>query len=122
MKAEMKAPPETGATKPAAGKKENEAPKVEGPRADNAKAGAAAVKLTDEEQTAIKELPAAEQAVALAQGVCPVSTENLGSMGKPLKVTAEGRTFYLCCKNCEKDVKADPKAVIAKLDKQAAGK
>lgn len=43
-------------------------------------------------------------------------------MGKPLKVTAEGRTFYLCCENCQKDVKADPKAVIAKLDKLKAAK
>jgi hypothetical protein len=43
-------------------------------------------------------------------------------MGKPLKTSAEGRTFYLCCKGCEDDLKADPKAVIAKLDKQLASK
>jgi YHS domain-containing protein len=39
-------------------------------------------------------------------------------MGKPVKVTYDGRTFYLCCKSCEADVKADPKAIIAKLDKK----
>jgi hypothetical protein len=111
---EKPAPP----SKPGADKKGDETPKVEGPKAENAKTDAGAVKLTDEEQAAIKELPAAEQPVALAQAVCPVSTENLGSMGKPLKVTAEGRTFYLCCKNCEKELKANPKAVIAKLDKK----
>ena len=78
----------------------------------------AAAKLTDDELAAIKQLPAAEQAVAIQQAVCPVSTEHLGSMEKPIKVTAEGRTFYLCCANCEKELKADPKAVIAKLDKK----
>ena len=57
----------------------------------------AAAKLSAEELAGIKELPQAEQDAAIAQAVCPVSTHNLGSMGKPLKVTAEGRTFYLCC-------------------------
>jgi hypothetical protein len=113
MKAPTAADTSVAAAKPAVAKKSDEAPKVEGPAADSG-----AVKLSDEEKAAIKELPAAEQATALAQAVCPVSTENLGSMGKPLKVTAEGRTFYLCCKNCEKEVKSNPKAVIAKLDKK----
>jgi hypothetical protein len=47
-----------------------------------------------------------------------VSGEHLGSMGTPVKVSAENRTFYLCCKSCQDDVKADPKGVIAKLDKK----
>lgn len=92
-------------------KKADAKPSLEGPSAD------AAVKLTDEEVASIKELPADEQPAALAQAVCPVSDEHLGSMGAPIKVTAEGRTFYLCCKGCQKDVKEDAKAVIAKLDK-----
>ena len=76
------------------------------------------VKLTAAEIARIKTLPAAEQDLALEQAVCPVSGEHLGSMGKPFKITAAGRTFYLCSKNCAGDVKADPKAVIAKLDKK----
>ena len=59
----------------------------------------------------------ARRTVALKQAVCPVSDENLGSMGVPIKVTAEGKTFYLCCKGCNKEVDADPKAVVAKLKK-----
>ena len=51
-----------------------------------------------------------------------MSAHHLGSMGKPIKVTAEGRTFYLCCDDCEEKVKADPKGVIAKLDKAASAK
>ena len=42
-------------------------------------------------------------------------------MGKPIKVTAEGRSFYLCCKNCEKEVKDDPKGV-ARQARQAEGR
>jgi hypothetical protein len=114
---EMKPPP-SAPEKPAEGKKGDEPPKVEGPKAETDKPDSKAVKLTSEEEEAIKELPAAEQAAAMAQGVCPVSAENLGSMGKPLKITAEGRTFYLCCKQCQKAVRDNPKAVIAKLDKK----
>ena len=55
---------------------------------------------------------------ALKQAVCPVSGEHLGSMGTPFKITAEGRTFYLCCDGCVDKVKEDPKGVLAKLDKK----
>jgi hypothetical protein len=108
-------------TSPAAAtdKKADDSLKVEGP---STKPAGAAAKLTDEDLAGIKQLPKAEQDVAIAQVMCPVSSENLGGMGKPIKVTAEGRSFYLCCKNCEKDVKDDPKGVLAKLDKLKAEK
>ena len=34
-----------------------------------------------------------------------------------MKVTAEGRSFYICCDSCEDEVKTNGKAVLAKLDK-----
>lgn len=92
-------------------KKSDAKPSLEGPAAD-----AGAAKLSAEELANIKELPADEQAAALAQAVCPVSHHKLGSMDAPIKTTAEGRTFYLCCEACQKKVKNDPKAVIAELD------
>jgi hypothetical protein len=98
--------------------KKDEPPKVEGPKAEGPQSSAGAAKLTADELAAIKELPAAEQDQALKQVVCPVSDHNLGSMGKPAKVTAEGRTFFLCCADCQEELKKDPKAVIAKLDKK----
>ena len=98
-------------------KKPDDAPKVEGPKAEAPKADAG-VKLSADEMAEIKKLPEAEQAAAIKQAVCPVSAHELGSMGEPIKVTAEGRTFYLCCKSCEPSVKKDPKAVLAKLDKK----
>jgi len=115
---EMTPPPGAPAATSTEGKKGDEAPKIEGPKAENAKPDAGAVKLTATEQAAIKKLPASEQDAATAQAVCPVSTHHLGSMGMPLKVTAEGRTFYLCCEECQEQLKADPKAVVAKLDKK----
>jgi len=101
-----------------ASKKSEEGPKVEGPKADNSKSTGGASSPTATELAAIKQLPEPEQAIALKQRVCPVSGDPLGEMGKPLKVTYEGRSFYLCCKSCEPEVKADPKAIIAKLDKK----
>jgi hypothetical protein len=77
----------------------------------------AAVSLAPEEITEIKKLPPSDAEQALKQIVCPVSEENLGSMGKPVKVTAAGRTFFLCCDGCNKDLKKDPAAYVAKLKK-----
>ena len=111
---EMQPPPG-----PADAKKAGESPKLEGPKSDAGKGDSAAAKLSADEIAAIKELPAAEQEAALKQAVCPVSSHNLGEMGKPVKVSAEGRTFYLCCDDCQEKVKTDAKGVIAKLDARA---
>jgi YHS domain-containing protein len=117
--AKVKGPAPKAAPAAPGAKKPDDAPKVEGPAG---KTSSTAAKLTGDELAAIKELPAAEQTVAEQQAVCPVSAHNLGSMGKPTKVTAEGRTFYLCCEGCEKELKANPKVVVAKLDKLADSK
>jgi hypothetical protein len=91
---------------------------LEGPKTDASAGHGKAVKLTDSQVANIKKLPAGDQEAALKQLACPVSGEPLGSMGTPLKITALDRTFYLCCKGCEDDVKSDPKSVIAKLDEK----
>lgn len=39
---------------------------------------------------------------------CVVSDEDLGGMGKPVKVTHEGTDVYLCCKDCAGEFKKDP--------------
>ena len=46
---------------------------------------------------------------------CPVSDEDLGGMGKPVKVTHEGTDVYLCCKSCLKDFNKDPAKFAAKV-------
>jgi YHS domain-containing protein len=123
MSAEMMPPPSPAASQPGASKtsegtKTNAPPKVEGPTTGSTKPDSSAAGLSADELAAIKELPAAEQEQAIKQIVCPVSGHHLGEMGKPVKVTAEGRTFYLCCDDCQEKVKADPKGVIATLDKK----
>jgi len=121
MSVEMQPPGFAGAGAAAATKGEPNAgggPRIEGPKVDGDQAAAGAGALSAEQLTAIKELPASEQQAAIKQVSCPVSGEPLGSMGKPWKVSAEGRSFYLCCKGCEKDVKADPKGILAKLDQK----
>lgn len=105
--ASPKAPAATGGDA-----KHDEAPPLEAPRTDAAKG----VSLTEAQIAKIETLPAAEQDAVLKQAVCPVSGDHLGSMGTPFKITAEGRTFYLCCDGCEDKVKEDPKGVLAKLD------
>ncbi len=49
-----------------------------------------------------------EKAIA-ALKVCPVSGEELGGeMGPPIKVTRGDSAIFLCCKNCLKQVQANP--------------
>ncbi|MDB5349279.1 MAG: hypothetical protein JWN86_526 [Planctomycetota bacterium] len=49
-----------------------------------------------------------DQKAIAAQKVCPVSREELGSMGTPIKAARGGSTTFLCCAECEKKVLADP--------------
>ena len=65
------------------------------------------------------ELAEADRAAAMAQKVCPVSGEALGSMGTPIKVTVDGRDVYLCCAACKDQLLADPRKYLAKLNADA---
>jgi len=91
------------------------APKIEQPKGADAPKAAADSKLSEEEIANVKKLPADAQSAAMAQMVCPVSGDHLGAMDVPIKTTAEGKSFYLCCKSCQKEVDAHPAAVVAKL-------
>jgi outer membrane murein-binding lipoprotein Lpp len=63
----------------------------------------------------LAQLSPEDQALAKKQKVCPVSGEPLGAMGKPYKVTVEGREVLLCCPGCEAKIKANPQEYLAKL-------
>ncbi len=114
------APPAASPTSPPAESEKNsiKSMPVEPAKSEN-KGAASSVepKLSDEEIAEIKKLPADEQPIAMAQMTCPVSGDKLGSMDKPVKQVVEGKTFFLCCSNCEDKVKSDPTAVLAKLKK-----
>lgn len=63
----------------------------------------------------LAELSADDRALAERQETCPVSGEPLGSMGKPYKVTVQGRGVLLCCAGCEEAIKEDPEGYLRKL-------
>lgn len=67
---------------------------------------------------AMNELSPADREVAMAQAVCPVSDEPLGTMGKPIKVTVEGRDVFLCCEGCRPQITQEPAKYLAKLAKK----
>ena len=82
------------------------------------KAAKTDAKLSADEIAEINKLPdAKDRELALAQKVCPISGDNLGGMGAPLKVTADGKIAFLCCKGCKKDFDKDPQAALAKMGK-----
>ncbi|MHB8898376.1 MAG: efflux RND transporter periplasmic adaptor subunit [Thermoguttaceae bacterium] len=76
---------------------------------------------TAEELAALDELPPGERELATQQKVCPVTDFNLGSMGKPVKITIQGQTVFLCCIGCEEDAKADPEGTLKKVQRARAG-
>lgn len=47
-----------------------------------------------------------------AQGVCPVSGGELGSMGSPIAVTIGDQTVYVCCVGCVDAVKENPEKYL----------
>jgi hypothetical protein len=82
--------------------------------------GAAMDAASTEVTAAMAELDEADRTAALAQKICPVSDEALGSMGKPLKVEVEGRTVFICCEGCRDPLLKEPAKYLAKLDAPAA--
>jgi YHS domain-containing protein len=66
----------------------------------------------------IAKLPEADRALAAAQVNCVVSDHPLGGMGVPVKVEADGKTAFLCCKGCKKEFESNPAKFLAKLSKK----
>lgn len=62
---------------------------------------------TRDELVVTKATQADAKAVA-ALKLCPVSKEELGSMGGPLKVARGDKSTFLCCKGCLKALRANP--------------
>ena len=61
-------------------------------------------------------LPMKDRMAAEMQKFCAIANKNyLGSMGKPLKLTVDGKPVYLCCKGCVGKAKADPAATLTKV-------
>jgi Cu(I)/Ag(I) efflux system membrane fusion protein len=52
-----------------------------------------------------------------AQRFCPILTTNrLGVMGPPVKVTIKGQTVFLCCSGCTDKAQTNPDSTLAKVE------
>lgn len=66
---------------------------------------------------AFADLSLADREAAAAQKMCPVSDQELGSMGTPIKVVVEGRDVFVCCQGCVDELKNNFAEYVTKLDK-----
>lgn len=87
--------------------------------AAQSRAPAPAIPSADDRKN-IAKLPTADRPLALAQAVCPVSGEPLGSMGVPHKIVVKGQPVFLCCIGCQSKVSDDPDGVLGKRAPQPA--
>lgn len=88
------------------------------PAEEAAEAAAAPADVPPEVAEARAELPEADRQLVVAQEVCPVSGKTLGSMGKPIKLTVDGREVFICCEGCEEPLKSEPQKHLETLDSQ----
>lgn len=51
---------------------------------------------------------------------CPVTGEELGSMGQPVPVNVRGQTVYVCCRGCAAKAQADPDKTLAAVAAERA--
>lgn len=68
-------------------------------------ASSAAVGQQAEIEAELAKLTPEDRERAIAQKVCPISVEPLGSMGKPVKVTVDSQDLFICCAGCEDELK-----------------
>jgi hypothetical protein len=54
------------------------------------------------------------------QQTCPVTGEELGSMGPPLPVSVNGRTIQVCCQGCVSAVRKTPDKYLRIVDEKLA--
>jgi Cu(I)/Ag(I) efflux system membrane fusion protein len=64
---------------------------------------------------ALVKLSAADVALVKAQGTCPVTGLQLGSMGAPPKLEVQGAPVFICCEGCRESVLADPDKYLEKM-------
>jgi hypothetical protein len=69
----------------------------------------------DKVRAALGKLSTDDRKLAEAQILCPVTDEELGSMGVPVKLTIKDQPVFVCCKGCGKDAEKDPDGTLKKV-------
>jgi multidrug efflux pump subunit AcrA (membrane-fusion protein) len=73
-------------------------------------------------QASLAALAPEDRQLAAAQRFCPIlSGSRLGLMGKPVKLTIDGQTVFLCCELCTKRATANPQTTLDKVRALRAG-
>jgi multidrug efflux pump subunit AcrA (membrane-fusion protein) len=67
-------------------------------------------------------LGSGDEALARAQGRCPITNRRLGSMGVPDKILIQGQAIFLCCPGCEEESLTHPGETLSKLKQRQAGR
>lgn len=60
--------------------------------------------------------------VEVGNKFCPVSGEEVGKMGDPVKHEYKGKIYNLCCAMCTKDFKKDPEKYSKIAEDEVAAK
>ncbi len=63
---------------------------------------------------ALGKLAPADQALVRAQARCPVTGKDLGSMGVPIRMVADGKPVFLCCEGCRDAFQSKPGQYLTK--------
>lgn len=66
-------------------------------------------------QVLVTESTVADDAAILAQGICPVMNQPLGSHGRPTKIVIDGQALFVCCTGCVNKVKSSPELYLARV-------
>ncbi len=62
----------------------------------------------------------APKLVEVGNKLCPVSGEQIGTMGEGLPVEHNGKMYKLCCEGCLKDFNKDPEKFTKIAEDEAA--
>jgi uncharacterized protein (TIGR03000 family) len=66
-------------------------------------------------EAALAKLSLPDRKLATEQKFCAVQPENqLGAMGKPVKVMVKGQPVFLCCEDCVKEALAGPALTLSR--------
>ncbi|HSQ58132.1 MAG TPA: efflux RND transporter periplasmic adaptor subunit [Gemmata sp.] len=64
----------------------------------------------------LAQLSADDRKLAEAQVWCPIQHDRLGIMGKPLKLTLNGKKVFVCCSSCVEDATAAPDRMLQTIE------
>jgi YHS domain-containing protein len=75
-------------------------------------------RLTSPDLNAHTDAPVATAEPSNDQRVCPVTGDELGSLGPPIPVTVRGKTVWVCCEGCVRAVQRNPDKYLPAIEEE----